>query len=189
MSRATVALDRIATFVLAVLLLAAGALGVLWWQGTCVALPRTVNLSPVTRVLSQSWWPWATGVAAVLLALLALRWLAAHLPHSGVGQLVLAGSGRKGRLVTDAGRAADAAAQRLESTLGVRSASGSVQRDRGQLVARLRATIEPDTDLVDVAAAADRVSAELAQMLGREDLRCSVRLTVASRGRRQPRVS
>ena len=71
----------------------------------------------------------------------------------------------------------------------VRSVRGTINRDRGQLVARLTATIEPQADLATVGAAADAVSADLKKVLAREDLRCQVNLRVAHRGRRLSRVT
>lgn len=62
-------------------------------------------------------------------------------------------------------------------------------RDRGQLVARLSAVIEPECDLKVVAARADEVSAQLRQVLDRDDVRCSVELRVAAYGHRMARAS
>ena len=124
----------------------------------------------------------------LLLALLGLRWIAAHLGRPTVSRLHLTGSGSGGRLDARAAKVAGAAADALADTIGVRSARGTVVRDRGQLVARLTATLEPDADLGVVARQADLVSAQLRQVLDRDDVRCSVELRVAARGGRMPRV-
>jgi hypothetical protein len=123
-----------------------------------------------------------------LLALLGFRWLFAHLPRRGAGPLKLPGSDQGGRLVADGGSVASAAADELEATPGVRSARGTVLRERGQVVARLNATIEPEADLAVVARSADRPSAHLRHVLGREDLNFRVQLRVAARNRPGPRV-
>ena len=61
-------------------------------------------------------------------------------------------------------------------------------RERGQLVARLRATIEAEADLQAITSAADQVAADLAQVLERDDLHLQVQLKVATRSRSLPRV-
>lgn len=188
MSRATLAWDRVAATVVALVLLAAAVFGIVWWSDSWSVVPDTLELDPVLDVLGEPWWPWVAGAAAVLLGLLGLRWLLAHVPSRGVGTISLPGSGRGGRLRTDANRVTDAAAESLADTHGVRAASGSMHRDRGQLVAKLAATIEPEADLELVAQAADRVSAELAKVVGRDDLHCRVQLSVAARNRAQARV-
>lgn len=187
-SRRLLLLDRLATLLLAVALLAVGMLGVWWWTGTGSLAP-TSNLSAAQRTVAMDWWPWASAVAGVVLVYLGIRWLASHLSRSNVTDLKLRGSGRDGTLVVNAGKVADAAADAFADTLGVRSAKGTITRDRGQLVARITAVVEPQVDLADVARRADLVSAQLSQVLGRDDLRCRVVLSVARSGRAPARVS
>lgn len=187
-SRATLLLDRVATLGLAAVLAVAGLLGIWWWSGTG-PLPSTTTTKTATSVVDAEWWPWVSAVGGLLLILLGLRWLAAHVARNTVSRLTLSGSGSDGKLDADGSKVAGAAATALTNTLGVRSANGSVRRNRGQLVANLKATLEPEADLALVAASADQVSSELSQVLDRKDLRCSVELTVARRGRSLPRVS
>lgn len=189
MSRAVVVLDRFMTFLAGLILLVLGAAAILWWLGTFPSWPTRVDASVVVQDTKASWWPWAAAIAGIVLVLLGLRWLAAHLPSRGVAQVKLTGSGAQGRLSAQVRSVADTAAEVLQQTPGVRSARGTIQRDRGQLVARLRATVEPGADLHAVAGAADAVAADLQQVLGREDLRCRIQLRVAHRGRSQPRVT
>jgi hypothetical protein len=63
-----------------------------------------------------------------------------------------------------------------------------MHRERGQVVARLTATIEREADLALIARAADQVSADLAAVLERGDLHCRVQVNVAARHRSLPRV-
>ncbi|MGL5817902.1 MAG: hypothetical protein ACRCYR_10090 [Phycicoccus sp.] len=188
MRRRTVALDRVAVLLTGLLLLAVGVAGLVWWRGD-LGLSGPVDTTVVTDATEQPWWPWAVGAAGVLLVALGLRWLAAHLRSSRVGDLRLPGSGPQGRLTADVGPVARAAGESLAATPGVRSARGGVDRDRGRLVAHLRATIEPDADLAAVAAASDRVAADLRTVLQRDDIRCRVDLRVAQHGRNLPRVT
>lgn len=127
--------------------------------------------------------------AGVVMTLLGLRWLAGHIPNRAVGQLELPGSGPDGRLLVAAGTVASAAAAAFAATPGVRSAKGTIHRDRGQLVAKLTATVEHEADLHLVAAAADTVTADLRQALQRDDMVARVQLHAAGRNRALPRVS
>lgn len=186
-SRMMLSLDRAATLVLALALIVVGAGGIWWWTGDS-PLPAALDASGVRQQVDSGWWPWASAAAGVVLILLGLRWIAAHVTNRKVKRLHLKGSGAGGRLDVAGSKVAGAAAAAFSDTLGVRSARGSVIRDRGQLVAHLSATIEPEADLRLIAARADVVSAQLAQALDRDDARCSVELKVAARGRHLPRA-
>ena len=187
-SRSLLLLDRFATLVLALLLIALGALGIWWWSDTS-PLAATTSTDPVQKVVAMTWWPWASAALGLLLVYVGLRWLASHLSRSDVAELQLRGSGQGGALVVNAGKVTDAAADAFADTIGVRSAKGTMTRDRGQLVAKLTAVVEPHADLSVVAQQADVVSAQLAQVLDRNDLRCRVVLHVARRAATVSRVS
>jgi len=189
MSRSTLALDRIATLVVGLVLLAAGGAALLWWFDLVSWFPRLLDLSAVKDAIGQPWWPWAWGAAGVVLVLLGLWWAAAHIPDRGVGELKLPGSSADGKLRAASTPVAQAAAAALQGANGVRTVRGRIVRERGQLVARLSATIEAGADLHAVAAAADQVATELAAVLDRDDVHCQVRLKVASRTRSLPRVT
>ncbi len=180
MSRTTYAIDRVASFIVALVLIAAGVFAVLWRFDLWGRLPERTDLSAIFDVMAKGWWSWALSLAGILLVLLGLRWLFAHLPGRGVGELNLPGTGRNGRLRFNAKAAASAAADVLAQAPSVRSAQGTVRRDRGQLVVDLRTTVEPDADLEVVAAAADKVVADLASVMDRHDIYGRVRVDVAS---------
>lgn len=186
-TRKVLFLDRLATLVLALLLIVAGALGVWWWTGKS-PLSQSVATAPAQDMVSMSWWPWASGAAGVLLILLGLRWLLAHVRRKTIKQLSLEGTGSAGKFSVDGSNVAGAAAAAFVDTIGVRSAKGSLERDRGQLVAHLVAVIEPQADLAEVTRQADLVSAQLAEVIGRDDVRCSIEITVAGRGKSLARV-
>lgn len=189
MNRAVIAIDRVATLIVALALMALGTGAIAWWLDAISWLPPATDLSAITGAQGEPWWPWVTGALGVVLVLLGLRWMLAHLPDRGVGALKLTGSNAQGMLRAVAAPVARAAAEVLAGTPGVRSTSGEILRDRGQLVARLHATIEEGADLHRVAAAADKVAAELGAVLGRDDLACQVQLKVAPRSRSMPRVT
>ena len=193
MSRATIAANRIVAFLVGLVLIGVGVAGVLWWQGTLTrwfpGVSDRLDTSAVTDLTRQPWWPWAAGAAGVVLVLLGLCWLLGHLPSRSVSQLKLPGSTSSGKLAAQVRPVAAAAAEALGQTPGVRSAKGSIREERGQLVARLNATVEQQADLAAVANAAERVSAQLGQVMQRDDLVCQVNLTVARRDRTPTRVS
>ncbi len=186
-SRTTLARDRFATLILALVLIAGGVLGVWWWTGDS-SLATASDTTAVQDLVGTDWWPWASAVVGVLLILIGIRWIASHVSSTKVRQLNLKGSGSAGKLGVDGSKVAGAAADAFADTLGVRSAKGRVNRDRGQIVAEINATIEPEADLAVVAEQADLISAQLTHVLGRGDLRCSVQLTVARNGRSLDRV-
>lgn len=189
MGRRVVAFDRFASFLTGIMLIAAGVFALSWWLDLFSWLPQSLNTSPVTDTTRQPWWPWVAGLVGAVLVLVGLRWLTAHLPNSRVSELTLPGSSTQGKLRAAATPLAKAAADVLEGTPGVRSASGRVLRERGQLVVRLGATIEAEADLGTITSAADQVAADLSRVLERDDLHCQVQLTVAARSRSLPRVS
>ncbi|GAA1749721.1 hypothetical protein [Aeromicrobium alkaliterrae] len=190
-TRKTLLIDRFTTFVLALLFIAGGAAAIWWWTGRPIdgtELPTTSDTTAASDLVAQDWFAWTAAVVGVLLALVALRWIAAHVTPNKVSRLRLGASDTTGRLDASAQKVAGAAADAYADTLGVRSAKGSVVRDRGQLVARIDATIEPDSDLALLSRRADEVSSQLLSVLERPDLRCSLHLKVALRGRGVPRA-
>ena len=189
MSRAVIAWDRVVTLLIGLLLIAVGLAGILWWLGDFLGWSQQpLQVDRALELTEEAWWGWAVGAAGILLILLGLRWLAAHVPDRRVSNLKLPGSTAQGRLDAKVRPIAGAAAEAFALTPGVRTARGTIQRDRGQLVAKLRATIEQQADLTTIADAADRVSAELRQVTQRDDLVCQVNLGVARTTRDLSRV-
>ena len=184
MTGTTTTMDRIATFVVALALIAVGLLAIVWRLGG-LPVPDMMDTSSATQLMGQGWWPLALAALGIALALIGLRWLFAHLATSGVREVSLPGSGKSGHLTVDVKAAAGAAADALADTQGVRQVSGKAVRQRGQLVVDLNATVDADAELTDIANSADRVSSELATVLGRSDIYCRVRVGVSSRSGRR----
>jgi hypothetical protein len=188
MGRGVIAVDRLAAFVLGVALVAAGAAALGWWYDLIPDAPARLRFSWLPDTTQTTWWPWATGAAGVLLVLTGLIWLIRHFRSRGVGRLRLVGSDHTGRLTADANAAATAAGHTLSQTAGVRSSTGRVVSDRGQLVAELNLTIEPTADLATVQAASEQASHDMHRIVGRDDLRHRVRLHVARHEKTSARV-
>jgi len=192
MSRRVLGWDRIATFVVALVLLAVGVAALLWGAGQLARLwasaPDQVTTSAVSDVYGYPWWRAVSIAAGVVLTLLGLWWLAAHLPRTHVAPLRLPGSGAGGRSSVDGSAAVSTAMEVLAEVPGVRSASGRLKQTRGQVVAEMAVTAGPSTDLSALSASIDAVSADLAQVLSREDVRSRVRVRIARRDQASARV-
>ncbi|GIG23666.1 hypothetical protein Cch01nite_43900 [Cellulomonas chitinilytica] len=185
------AVDRVVVLLLGVLLVVAGVAAVGWQQGFLADLwpdvPDSVQVDTGTVTTAGSY-PALAGAVGVVLVGLGLWWLLAHLPRRSVGTLRLPGSDQPGRLEVDPGPAVATAADVLADDPTVRSAHGAVLVDRGERVVRLRATVNPDTDLHAAVAACDRVLADLAQVLPADQLHSRVELSVLRRGETEARV-
>lgn len=191
MRRGTLVLDRVWLTLTGLVVAALGVLALLWWFGQLPGLGDPLQVSRASTLVSwsqQSWFPWALGALGVALTVLGMVWLVAHVPNRSVGRLNLTGSSSTGTLSVAASAVADAAAESLAQTPGVRRAKGRVHSERGELVAKIDATIEPFADLPVIAKAADRVSAEVADGTGRTDLTCQVNLRVARSDGHRDRV-
>src|SRR5918994_94451 len=138
MRRSVLGLDRFLAILLGLVLFAVGVGAIGWYAGwlrdVWAATPKTLSTAGATDVVEMLWWPWATLGVGILAVILGLWWLIAHLPRRGVGMLVLPGSGKAGRLLVDPAGPANAAADTLAETPGIRSANGKVLRDRGELI-------------------------------------------------------
>lgn len=190
--RSVLGVDRLAALVAGLVLLALGVALVAWSGGWLTSLwpqaPDELTLQTATDAFATPWWPAASLAAGLVLGLLALWWLLAHRPHRGTGPVRLQGSSGSGDLLLDGSAAVATAADVLVDAPGVRSARGRLVRDRGALVAEVRAVVEPAADLERVVAGAEEALTDLAAVLGRPDIRGRVRLAVARDERRQARV-
>ena len=192
MRRSVLAFDRVLMMLLGIALVILGLAAIGWqtgflsriWPGVPDALH--VDMTQVTS--KPNFAPIAAG-AGVLLVLVGLWWLIAHVPRRGVGPLRLPSTGMPGRLTVDPNAAIEAAADVLADDPGIHSASGAVLTDRGQIVVRLRAVVDPYADLATVAESCDGVLADLATVLPPDKLRSRVEISVLRRARSTSRVS
>lgn len=191
MRRSILAFDRVLVLLLGLVLIVVGVAAVGWQTGFLASIwpdvPDEVAVD-TGQLTEASNFPVVAGVAGSALVVVGLWWLLAHLPRRSVGSLRLPAGDQPGRLVVDPGPAVATAAQVLADDPLIRSARGAVLADRGELVVRLRATVDPDTDLGAVVAACDGVLADLAHVLPTEQLRSRVELSVLRRGETGPRV-
>lgn len=191
MRRSVLAVDRVLLLLLGLVLVAVGVAAVGWQVGflrdVWPSAPDQVDVDS-TRVTGSSSYPVLLALAGVVLVVLGLWWLLAHLPRRSVGSLRLPAGERSGRLLVDPGPAVATAAEVLADEADVRAARGAVLRDRGELVVRLRTTVEPGASLPAVVATCDRVLADLALVLPPDQLRSRVEISVLRQPTAAPRV-
>ena len=192
MRRSILGFDRVLVLLLGLLLIVLGVAAVGWQTGFLESLwpdvPDEIAVDS-SQVTGSSSFAVLAGVVGGALVVIGLWWLLAHLPRRSVGSLRLPSGDQPGRLVVDPGPAVATAAEVLADDPMIRSAKGAVLADRGELVVRLRATVDPDADLGAVVDACDAVLADLAHVLPADQLRSRVELSVLRRGAVGPRVS
>lgn len=192
MRRSILGFDRVLVLLLGLLLILVGVAAVGWQTGFLESLwpdvPDEVAVDS-GQVTGSSSFAALAGIVGGALVVIGLWWLLAHLPRRSVGSLRLPSGAQPGRLLVDPGPAVATAAEVLAEDPMIRSAKGAVLADRGELVVRLRATVDPDVDLGAVVDACDAVLADLAHVLPTDQLRSRVELSVLRRGAVGPRVS
>ncbi|RBY91666.1 alkaline shock response membrane anchor protein AmaP [Blastococcus sp. TBT05-19] len=147
MSARTDSVNRSVLTLLALLLLAAGGVGLATSFGAFGSAPDVLPQG-LRDFAADQWWFWlVAGAVCLLIALLALRWLLAQLSTDRVGQVDLTSDERDGRTVVHSGAIADAVENEAEALRGVSSASAHLRDERGR---RLSVTVDL-TDYADIA--------------------------------------
>lgn len=137
MTGRAVLLDRIATLVCGLCLLAFGGLVVAWQQGAFGA-GAAVHVV-LADYAERSWWPWALGATGIVLVVVGGRWLATHRWSPKVSRVAL--DEEQSGLTADATSVADAAASSLKQRAGVLKARGTATVDRGTPTVTLTLTV------------------------------------------------
>ncbi|WP_460861583.1 alkaline shock response membrane anchor protein AmaP [Nocardiopsis coralliicola] len=146
---------------------------------------------------APGWLPWAAAAAAVLIALLALRWIAAQGRTDTVGSVQLepeggadsgAGPGT-GRTTLTAGAAQEALEQAAAACPGVRRARARITESSRTPGLRVDVTLDDDADIAAVCGTLRTGPLnDLRTALERDRLRTVLRLTMAAPAD-QPRVA
>ena len=195
MNRTVLRLDRVLLAVAGLVLVGVGVAALLWTTGTLAGLvdgvPGELDTSVVTEAASQPWWPYATGALAVVLAVVALWWMLAHLPARTVAEQDLPGSTRGARLRISRSAVADATAHAARRLPSVHKAAATLRDEGAELVLSLLVTIDPATDLPELANRLDGVLADAAGVLADDRLRSrtTLRMRSSRRSDRSPRVA
>ncbi|GAA2331897.1 alkaline shock response membrane anchor protein AmaP [Dactylosporangium salmoneum] len=185
--------NRVALAILGLVLLGLGVAGLLLGAGVFggPAAHRTLVDNDVVRfVISQRDWLWPVlAVLAVVVALLALRWLLAVLFSTGrLAGIRVAGDRAAGRTTLVSAALVDAVSSEIEQYRGVRSARTGVEGDPAD--PRLAVTVRADRD-ADLAALHHDIEhnalAHARHALDAPDL--PIRLNLTTARRRGPRVT
>ncbi|MEU8259641.1 alkaline shock response membrane anchor protein AmaP [Micromonospora sp. NPDC048999] len=185
--------NRIVVTLLALILLAAGITILL--AGTNLFGPnhggQPLLDNPAARFFStHGGWLWpVAAVAAAILALLGLRWLAAVVSaEPGQRRINISADGDAGRTVLDSGALADAVATEVANCPGVDDVDTRLWGSPNAPRLALRVTADPD---VDIAALHEQLETltlpRIRYALGRPDLPVTLDLTYSRR--RSARVS
>lgn len=166
MTRAALALDRLAALLLGLALLAIGAGMLIWDSGLIAHTPTTITMPGLVTATRSAWWPWVTTAAGVVLVLAGMRWLQSHGRSERTRALTLTGSSAAGRLTADLKSVADAAAANLAAHPALRSAKARTVIERGAPSIQLEATAASADLLAEAARAADEIATTAAAMLG-----------------------
>lgn len=195
MNRTVLRLDRALLALAGLVLVVVGVAALLWTTGTLAeyvdGVPATLDTSAATDADSQSWWPYATGAVALVLAIVAVWWMLAHLPARTVPEQDLPGSSRAVRLRIDRGAVADATARAAQQIPSVRRATATLRDEGAELVLSLLVTVDPATDLPGLATRLDDVVTDSATVLPDDRLRSrtTVRMRSSRRAARTARVA
>src|SRR4051812_48765032 len=126
-------LNRIVLAIVGLVLVAAGGLGIAAGAGAFDAahaplLPRGVRDFASTT----TWFWWVVAAGALIIALLALRWLLDQLRTDRAARLDLTTDDRDGLTVLHSGALTDAVADEAKSLRGVTGASAQLRERRGK---------------------------------------------------------
>ena len=180
--------NRVVLALLGLLLLAAGVLGlllsyaVLDRRATGPVLPRQVR----TFAGDNPWFWWLLALAALLVALLGLRWLLAQARTNRVASLDLTTDSRDGITTVPAGVITDAVEKEAADIAGVEGATARLRSHRGGSRLDLTATLTHRADLAHVRARLEgEVVTHVRQALDRPDLPVLIELHPEARPRRR----
>lgn len=178
MTRSTVAMDRLVTAVVGLILVALGVALLIWNTSLFTGIPEMITSPGLVDASESNWWPWAVAAVGVILVLLALRWLFAHSPAARVNRTTIATArddgdsenATPGRSTADIAAIASAAARALEAHTAVVKASGKAVVERRQRTLIIDATATSPELIGDAAMAADRVAREAVTMIGDDSM-------------------
>ncbi|MBB3037767.1 hypothetical protein [Hoyosella altamirensis] len=186
MSRGLTAADRIATFVLGLLLLASGSAIVAWQLGYLDRFVTSgLDTTWVQQTVASEWYPWVSAALGLVVALTALWWLSAHLRTHRMGEHTLDGSDMSGRFTVEPDSVAAAAAASLTDSPGIVSAKGKAIIERGAPVMAISTVVAPSFTVADALPAAAELRDHIRSAMDAPDLPVRVELNrVAAEGDR-----
>ena len=190
MTRRLAAIDRIASTVVGLGLVAAGAALLDWRYRWFGSWDDTLSTARLDDVQSSAWWPWAFAAAGILLGLLGLLWILSHAPRPGERAVRLAGaSDRTGSVRVDLHDVAQAVAADFEARTSVTHVRGTARRHGRTHVIELRGQLDPDVTGGDIESVAARCAHDVSDAFPDGHTVCRVLLGHDRRRRGLPRAS
>lgn len=178
-------LDRVATLVVGLALVALALAAFDWRFGVVGSYQDTLPTGPVADVLASGWWSWVFAVVGVVLALVGLAWLLAHLRRPGPSTERLDASDETGRLEVDLRSVASAVADRFSELAPVTGASGTTEKRGRHTLVVVSAHVDPTSDAELIRSAAATCTREVADAFPDDDVRLRI-LVDEPRKRRLP---
>lgn len=187
MTRRLTFLDRAATLLVGLGLVAGGLALLDWRYGWVGSWPEKIRTGRYADLESGSWWPWAFAAAGVLLGLVGLVWLLAHAPRRGEGAVRLSdASDQSGTVRVDLGSVAKAVAADFEARTAATDVRGTARRRGSAHVIELRGHLDPSSTGSSIDEAASRCARDIEAAFPDGSTACRVLL---GRGRLRPRLT
>lgn len=177
-------IDRVATFIVGLALVALGLLLIDWqYHWAFGDYPTTLSTNPADEVVAASWFPWVFAALGIILGLLDLFWLLAHLRRRGPSTLRLAASGETGRVQADLRSIAGAAADRLGNLAPVTGVKGTPLTVDSRPVIVLHGCVDPAAAPTAITDAADVCAHDVAAAFPNNEVTCRILLDAPRRAR------
>lgn len=184
MTPRVIKIDRVATLLVAILLVALGLLMVDWhYRWVFDSYPAELSTGPAREVVTADWFLWALAAAGVVLGLLGLVWLLAHLRRRGPSTLRLRTSDETGRVQADLRSIADASGGRLQSIAALTGVTGTVVTIQSRPVILLRGRVDPVASTASITDAAETCTRDLSAAFPDQAITCRILVGSPRRGK------
>lgn len=158
------AIDRLATLLAGLVLIAAGAALLDWKYRWVGSWNDSISTSAFADTESTSWWSWAYAGGGVVIGLIGLWWLLAHAPRRGERAARLReASDDTGAVSVDYQSLATAVAADFEARTPVTNVRGTTRRRRGVHVVEVRGHLDPHANGASIEAAAERITQDVSE--------------------------
>jgi len=169
--------NRAAVAVAGLIIASLGVAMILWRAGV-LAAHASIDTASVMRVIDSEWWPWAAGVAGLVVVLLGIRWFIAYVPRPARSELALSQSDEQGDLSVSLAALASAIDDRIALAPGVARCTSHVRLDRGVRLIETRVHVDSGVHLRMLTEVVDDVARDVEAMLSGDAPAARVRVFV-----------